>query len=37
MIDINVGNIVTIGLIGILTYAALKFGLKATGMTPAWL
>lgn len=37
VIDINVGNVITIGLIGILTYAALKFGLKATGYSPAWL
>jgi hypothetical protein len=37
MIDINVGNIVTIGLISIAAYAATKYALKATGMSVSWL
>lgn len=37
MIDLNAMNFVTIGIIAIGGYALLKFGLKATGMTPSWL
>lgn len=37
MIDLNVGNIVTIGLISALFYAGVKFGAKAAGVNVAWL
>ncbi len=37
MIDINVPNTVTIGLIALLAYAALKFGMKLTGYSVPWL
>lgn len=37
MVDLNVGNVVTIGLISVAAYAAIKFGLKATGMSVSWL
>ena len=37
MVDLNIGNVVTIGLISVASYAAIKFALKATGMTVSWL
>jgi hypothetical protein len=37
MIDINLGNVVTIGLISIAAYAAAKYALKMTGMSVSWL
>ena len=37
MIDLNIGNALTIGLIAIAGYAALKFGLSLTGYSPSWL
>ena len=37
MVDLNVGNVVTIGLISVAAYAAIKFGLKAAGVSPSWL
>lgn len=38
MIDINVPNVLTIGLIAVGTFALLKFGSKATGIQlPSWL
>lgn len=37
MIDINAMNVVTIGLIAVLAYAGVKFGLKLAGVSPSWL
>lgn len=37
MVDLNIGNFVTIGLISIAAYAALKFGMKAAGVSVDWL
>lgn len=38
MIDINLPNIITIGLIALGVTAAVKFGSKAAGISlPAWL
>lgn len=37
MIDINPVNILTIGLIAVIAYAAVKFGAKAVGFSPSWL
>jgi hypothetical protein len=37
MVSLNIGNIVTIGVISIASYAALKFGLKMAGVNASWL
>ncbi len=37
MIDINLPNIITIGLIALAATAAVKFGTKAAGINLAWL
>jgi hypothetical protein len=37
MIDLNIGNILTISIIGVASYAALKFGLKAAGVDTSWM
>jgi len=37
MIDVNVPNAITIGLIAIAAYAVLKFGMKLTGYSVSWL
>ena len=37
MISLNIGNIVTIGVISVAAYAAVKFGLKAAGVTTSWM
>ncbi len=37
MISLNIGNIVTIGLISVGAYALLKFGLKAGGINTSWM
>lgn len=37
MIDINLPNVITIGIIAIAVTAALKFGTKAAGLNLAWL
>ena len=37
MVDLNIGNVVTIGLISVAGYAAIKFGLKAAGVSVSWL
>lgn len=37
MIDINPVNVLTIGLIAVLAYAAVRFGAKAVGFEPSWL
>lgn len=37
MIDINAMNVVTIGVICILAYAAVKIGAKLAGFSPSWL
>jgi hypothetical protein len=37
MISLNVGNVITIGVISVASYALLKFGLKAAGMNVSWL
>jgi len=37
MIDLNIVNFITIGLIAILAYALVKFGANAIGFSPSWL
>jgi len=37
MIDINLGNVLTIGVISALFYAGVKFGTKLAGVNLAWL
>ena len=37
MVDINIGNVVTIALISVVGYAAVKAGLKAAGVQVDWL
>lgn len=37
MVDLNLGNIVTIGLISVASYAAVKFTLTKLGYAPSWL
>lgn len=37
MVDINIGNFITIGLISVAAYAAAKYGLKMAGIEPSWL
>lgn len=37
MIDINPVNVLSIGLIAIIAYAAVKFGARAAGYSPDWL
>lgn len=37
VIDINPVNVLTIGLIAVLAYAAVRFGAKAIGFEPSWL
>jgi hypothetical protein len=37
MIDINVPNTVSIAIIALAAYAALKFGMKLTGYSVPWL
>jgi hypothetical protein len=37
MVDINIGNVVTIGIISIASYAAVKFVLTKTGYAPSWM
>lgn len=37
MIDINLANVITIALVSVAAYAAVKAGLKAAGMDTSWL
>lgn len=37
MIDINIANFVTVGLISVASYALIKFLLEKMGITLAWL
>lgn len=37
MIDLNIGNFVTIGLIAVLFYALLMWGSRAMGVNLSWL
>jgi hypothetical protein len=37
MVDLNIGNIVTISLISIAAYAATKYALKAANISVSWL
>jgi hypothetical protein len=37
MVDLNIGNFITIGLIAVLFYAVLMFGAKALGVNLSWL
>ena len=37
MISLNIGNIVTIGVISVAAYAAVKFGAKMAGVNVSWL
>lgn len=37
MVDVNIGNFITIGLISVVAIAALSFGLKAAGVSASWL
>lgn len=37
MIDLNAMNVVTIGIIAVAAYAAVKFGTKAAGLSVSWL
>lgn len=37
MVDINIGNIVTIGVISVLAVALANAALKATGVSANWL
>ena len=37
MVDINIGNIVTIGFISIATFAIVKFAMNKAGVMPSWM
>jgi hypothetical protein len=37
MVDINIANFITIGLISVIGYAGLKYLLTMLGFMPAWL
>ena len=37
MIDLNITNLVTIGLISVASYALIKAALKAAGVDVSWL
>lgn len=37
MVDINVSNFITVGLMAVLFTVVLKTGLSAAGIKPAWL
>jgi len=37
MVDINIGNIVTIGIISIAAFAAVKFAMNKADITPSWM
>lgn len=37
MVDFNIANFITVGLISVSFYAALKFFLERIGMNVAWL
>lgn len=37
MVDINVTNLITIGIISVASYALIKAGLKMAGVDVSWL
>lgn len=37
MIDINVGNVITVGIIAVASYAAIKMALKAANVDASWM
>lgn len=37
MIDLNIGNAITIAIISVAGYAAVKFALQAAGVSVPWL
>lgn len=37
MVDLNLSNFITVGIISVVAYVGLKAALKAANITPSWL